>query len=173
MKRILPLLLLCAFSTLVAGAAETLIHQSAFQAPRKGFGFWNTPDLQTAASVVDGTVKIMFKANNAAKQNPYNAQFMVPYNKGFKAGVKYRVEATVKSSADLKVKMAITLNQKPWTQLTGKDFDLKAGEAKALVLTFSPAADVTGNYRLPMFGLGLAKADTTVEISNVKCFEIK
>lgn len=172
MKRILPLLAFCAFGVLTAAAADTLLNEAAFQAPRKGFGFWQTK-MTSDLSVSDGVVKIVFKTNDSEKPNLFNAQFIVPYGKGLKAGVKYRVEATVKSSAALRVKMAINLNKKPWTQLTAKDFNLKAGEATNLTLDFSPKADITENYRVPMFGLGLAQPGTTVEISNVKLFEVK
>lgn len=173
MKKILALFALCTFALFTAAAAETLLAESAFQAPGKGFTFWNTKDLQTAVSVADGVAKIDIKANNAEKPNLYNFQFIVPYTRGLKAGVKYRVEATVKSSTDLRIKMAVNLNKKPWTQLTGKDFNLKAGEATKVTLNFSPAADITENYRVPMFAFGLAKTGTSVEVSGVKVFEVK
>ena len=37
MKRILPLLLLGVFGIFAVGAAETLLHETVFNAPKKGF----------------------------------------------------------------------------------------------------------------------------------------
>lgn len=172
MKKVLSLLALCAFGMLTAAAADTLLNETVFQAPKKGFSFWQTK-MTSDLSVSDGVAKIVFKTNDSEKPNLFNAQFIVPYAKGLKAGVKYRVAATVKSSADLRVKMLINLNKKPWTMLTAKDFNLKAGEAANLTLDFSPKSDITESYRVPMFALGLAQPGTTVEISNVKLFEVK
>lgn len=57
--------------------------------------------------------------------------------------------------------------------LTDKSFKLKAGEAEKLSLDFSPAADITETYRVPMFGFGLATPGTSLEVSDVKLFEVK
>ena len=173
MKRILPLLLLGVFGMFAVGAAETLLHETVFKAPKKGFFFWHVKAIESTATVSEGVAKIEIRANNAEKPNLNNAQFIVPYAKGLRGGVKYRVEATVKSSADLTVRMAVNLNKRPWTLLTDKSFKMKAGEAEKLSLDFSPAADITETYRVPMFGFGLATPGTSLEVSDVKLFEVK
>ncbi len=173
MKKILTVLACCIFAAFAGTATETLLEEVVFQPEKQNFTLWNLKKQDTAVKIKNGVVTIEFKEGKSEESNLYDVQFIVPYNKGFKAGVKYRVEATIKSSTDLKVAMNISLNQKPWSSLRGKTIQLKEGVPTVAAINFSSAEDISGNYRVPMIAIGLAPADSTVEISGVKLFEVK
>ena len=173
MKKILTVLAFCIFAAFTGTATETLLEEFIFQPEKKNFYFWKAKTVDATATIKNGAAKIEIKADKSEKPNLYNTQFIVPYSKGFKAEVKYRVEMTLKSSVDLKVAVNVSLNQKPWTSLRGKTIQLKAGVPTTTAINFSSAKEITGNYRVPMIAIGLAPAGSTVEISNVKLFEVK